>query len=272
MSASFGRACASELSAATTAFLPISQLGIGGAVSSAARPQPDTREPDALATALADAAVGGSPSPSPVKTPNAFQDSLPYRTQAESSVVSDWKAHYWKEGGKGLALQRGLRFLDLRDSTHNSPGVCVVKQTDDCPKAPGSSSQFGPVKESQHIIDAYTKQLLRMGVVLKEPHDHGKSITKQSDKNSVANEVSVMAKEEAIVAMTRKARSEVSLARDSREASLLSHHERSKHLPAVVARDRYQKYIVAKPKKGHRFCEPEQSKGFEAEAMRTFGR
>jgi len=269
MPASFGRACASELSAATTAFLPTSQLGIGGAVSSAARPALGTREQDVLATALAEAAVVASPSPSPIKTPNAFQDSLPYRTQAESSVVSDWKALYWKEGGKGLALQRGLRFLDMRDCTHSSPGVCVVKQTDDCPKAPGTSSQFGPVKGSQMIIDAYTKQLLRMGVVLKEPHDHGKPITKQPEKNNLANEARGIAKEEASVAMTRRARSEVSLAR---EASLLSHHERSKHLPAVVARDRYQKYIVAKPKKGHRFCEPEQSKGFEIEAMRTFGR
>jgi len=233
MPSPFGRAdrgTASELSVATTAFVPGSQLG-GGASGSATAP-------DALAAALA---ATGSPSPAPKVQPSAFQDALPYRTQAESSVVSDWKLHYWHDGGKGVAMQRGLRFQDLRYATNTSPGVCVLKQQDDVPKVAGINGvggHFAPTADKQKLIDSVTKQLLQMGVVLHDPHTKHESATAPQERGNPSSSPG----------MGRRSGS---------EASLASHHERRKHLPAVVARDRYQKYVVAKPKKGHRFCEPE---------------
>lgn len=229
------RANASELSVATTAFLPGSQLGTPGSALGAGAP-------DALASALADAAAGSS-SP-PKRTQNQWQMSLPYRTEAESSVVSDWKMQYWNDVGKGVALSRGLRFQDLRYGNSSSAGVCVLKQRDDVPNPPGNASQCGPVKEKQVIIDAVTQQLLQMGVALTEP-PHGPINPAAA---AISNEASPSR------TLGRRTNSEGSI------ATVSSHHERRRHLCATVARDRYQTFVIAKPKKGHRFCEPEPSR------------
>lgn len=251
MPSPFGRADkanASELSVATTAFIPRSQLGGGS--------RGGMQAPDALTAALADAAVAGSPAPAP-KTQNMFQASLPYRTEAESSVVSDWKLHYWHDGGKGIALQRGLRFQDLRYATNNTPGVCVLKQQDDAPNVPGlqgDASTYGPVREKQMLINAVTKQLLQMGVVLHDhDHGHGHHHGHHNHEKSKKSE----GKMDAENMRTAPTQSPDLGRKAGSEASLASHHERKKHLPAVVARARYQKYVVAKPKRGHTFCEPE---------------
>merc|ERR1712232_599333 len=110
------------------------------------------------------------------KTKNEFQASLPYQTEIESSVVSDWKLQYWREVGKGVKCARGLRVQDPRYNTANSPGVCVLKQGDDVPKVPGidgNGGNFGPTAQKQMIIDCVTKQLLQMGVALIESNRHG---------------------------------------------------------------------------------------------------
>jgi len=232
------RANASELSVATTAFLPVSQLGATGSALGIGAP-------DALASALADAETGSS-SP-PKRTQNSWQLSLPYRTEAESSVVSDWKMHYWNDVGKGVALSRGLRFQDLRYTNSSSPGVCVLKAQGDVPKAPGNPSQCGPVKEKQMIIDAVTQQLLSMGVVLHEP-PHGPV---HPDAAASSHEASPSRS-----SLGRKSSSEASI------ATVSSHHERRRNLCANVARDRYQTYVIAKPKKGHRFCEQPEHPSF----------
>jgi hypothetical protein len=239
---SFGgadRANASELSVATTAFLPGSHLGSSLAL------------PDALAMAVA-----GSASPVPSKQ-TEFQRTLPYRTELESSVVSDWKAQMWREGGKGLALERGLRFQDLRYGNKFSPGVCVLQLDGGVPKVPGLTANpdgFGPVAEKQRIIDCYTKQLLSMGVALTEPHHHGQDVGSPDKNSSICRTASATELSTRSPGMTRSA-SQVSIA---------SHHHRRNNLCSVVARDRYQKYIVANPRKGHRYCEPESHHGPEA--------
>jgi len=165
--------------------------------------------------------------------------------------VSDWKMQYWHEGGKGVALSRGLRFQDLRYGNSATPGVCVLKQQDDVPKAPGNASTFGPIKEKQLIIDAVTKQLLQMGVVLTDPHHHG--IAKEEimpPRPPVVEELSQVSPSSSGSLGTLRGRARS-------EASLASHHERRKNLCSHVARKRYQVAVIAPPKKGHRFCEPE---------------
>lgn len=253
MPSPFGRANASELSVATTAFIPPSHLwgGAGGGAS----PERTNGEPDALTTALADAAVAAaaSPSASPAppgrRTQTQFQASLPYRTETESSVVSDWRLHYWRDGGKGVALARGLRFHDLRDATANTPGVCVLKQGDDLPKMPGRPEAFGPTAEKDFIIRQSNRQLLQMGVELIDQKEGGLPAERSSGGGTDSREVP---RQQALTAGRRQA-----LASAGSEASLASLQERRKNLASVIARERYQSWVVARPKKGHRFVNPD---------------
>lgn len=278
MLSSFGRAApsadrgnASDLSVATTAFVPPSLVGSGA--GSVLRPDAGIGDRDVLTTALAEAAVAGSPasaSPGPAaRIQNDFQASLPYHTVAESSVISDWRLHYWNDLGKGVALSRGLRPHDLHNGTANTPGVCVLSLKN-IPNVPGiGSGQFGPLAEKQFIIDSVTKQLLEMGVTLTEPHHHGQHVPEKSsraegsttDARSSGHEASPIRSHNAV---GRKA---------GGEASPGSHHHHHpekyrKNLAAVIARDRYQKYVVAKPKKGHRLHTPQLPSGAEADMAR----
>lgn len=230
---SFGRAAPSELSAATTAFIPASLLG----------------DQDASAAA---------PYPERAKITQNLEMVMPYRTDAESSVVSDWRMHYWREAGKGIKCSRGLRCQELRFGNENSPGVCVLRQQDDLPKVPGINGvkgDFGPVVEKQFIIDAVNKQLLQLGVTLTDPRnkkDKGESTISGSRISTQQTDAKVHAAATRSPGMGRKAGS---------EASIGSQKERRHNLAAVVARDRYQRYVVANPKKGHRHCTPQLSTG-----------
>lgn len=258
VSSSFGRAAssqemaASELSAATTSFIAASLLGEGA--RSASRSDLGTNDRDVLTTALADAAASSSPGPSK-KEQNEFQASLPYRTEIESSVVSDWRGHYQKELGKSVALQRGLRFVDLRYNTANSAGVCVLKSSDDVPKVSGIGStggKFGPLAQKEFIIDAVTRQLAQMGVVLTDSHHHGQQAgaTAQAPLPDVGSNSSKLRQTQ-----TSSLKAESSLGRRAgSEASIGSHH---KNLCQSIARDRFQQYIIGKPRKGHRHCTPQ---------------
>jgi len=253
MPSPFGKADrgnASELSVATTAFIASSQLGYVGADRTASSfgtgyggASGSATAPDALTPVLA-------ASPPGPKEQSQFQLSLPYRTETESSVVSDWKQLYWREGGKGIGFARGLRGLDLRYANAQTPGVCVLKGTDDVPKVPGITKpdSFPPMAHKMKNIDAITKQLLQMGVELHEPHDHRKHVPAPERSSNV---------DEARSASNPNFRSPSMVSRTDAGTTSEANIDRSMNLPAKVARNRYQHYVVAKPKKGHRFVNPE---------------
>lgn len=160
MLSSFGKAassadkvCASELSAATTAFIPPSHIGEGSAV------KPELSG-DGLSAARDDS--------KPQNQEASYRD-WGFRTESVLSVSSDWKLQMWRDSGKGLAFSRGLRNLDISRATANSPGKCVVKATGFVPNVAAiSSGNYGPVADKQAIIDNCTKQLRNLGVELTE--------------------------------------------------------------------------------------------------------
>lgn len=217
----------------------------------------------------------GTEEASPKKKQNPFQQCMPYRTEQESSIVSDWRIHYQNTEGKGVPFQRGLRFTDPRYATENSPGVCVIKGDDDVPKVPGLASNnayFAPVADKQKVIDAVTTQLLQMGVALTNPihgrtfGEHAKTFVEQSMQ---ATRSTVRDKNASVQEPRGSRSSGLARSRASSEASLASTKiDRSKNLASTIARDRYQQYIIANPKKGHTFCEPELPTGANAEAAR----
>lgn len=249
---SFGRAnaadndAASQLSAATTAFVPASVLG--SAVGSAVRSQ--TGQPDALAALTASPM---KPSVPKEKKQNHFQASMPWHTDQESSIVSDWRVFYQKTEGKGVAFGRGLRFQDLRYNTENSAGVCVLKADDDVPKVPGlATGTFGPVAEKQFVIDAVTKQLLQMGVKVTEPK-YGRTYNDAKDASSSSS---------------KQGPAGGFRSRSSSEASIPTALARHKNTASFIARERYQRLVLDKPKKGHEFCKPKLASGKHAEVVR----
>jgi hypothetical protein len=257
-----GSAALSELSAATTAFVPQS------VVESLLRSDLGPRARSVLAAA----SPQGAEKASPKKKQNYFQQSLPYRTEQESSVVSDWRGYYQNTVGKGLAFQRGLRFVDPRYANENSPGVCVIKGDDDVPKVPGLSGNAGtfkPTAEKQKVIDAINTQLLQMGVVLTDPTagrtlgENAKMLEEQSMQNT---RQSFIGEKNGSTRELRgsRASSEASLASSSRESRI----DRRKNRADIVARDRYQTLVLAPQPKGHTFCEPELPTGFNAEVAR----
>lgn len=257
MSSSFGRA-GSQLSAATTGFIPPSN--IGSTVGSWMRSDLGTgTQQDALATALAGAASPAASPQKPGKAQNLFQASLPYHTDQESSIISDWRPHYQKQYGKGVPFERGLRFQDPRYSTENTPGVCVLKSDDDVPKVAGllPGGVFGPTAEKQFIIDAVTKQLQDLGVELTEPHC-GRLFQPQKLVEAVT-------KKERPRAVRRTPEEERSRTGSETSSSCQTGPDfRIQNVASTVARQRYQKWVIDQPKKGHRFRESEVPGGAQA--------
>lgn len=249
------RETGSELSVATTNFIPASQLGKAASAMSASKLDSQGLQ------ATPGAATSSEASPAKTREPTMFQKSLPFRTDAESSVVSDWKIHFQQQVGKGLALQRGLRFQDLRygSTEAGSPGVCVLKQAADVPKAPTNPMTFEPIKQKQHNIDAITKMLQNLGVQLTEPRPDFTAQPSAEEEISKARARREATRKETKVEASPKPSKSTAAKRSTSEASILSHVERNKQLPAVIARKRYQTYVVDKPKKGHRSCEPEKT-------------
>lgn len=256
MSSSFGRAAASELSAATTAFVAASRGG-GASGSAAAARQPD---------AAAQTSPAGCEDSAPARhKQNHFQASLPYHTSPKSSVVSEWRHEMWREVGIGNALARGLRGQDVRYGTACTPGVCVLKQQDDVPKVPGINSSA--TAEKQMIINSVTKQLLQLGVVLTEPPHgpHGAprevAVASHGGQAAASKEASERRPKAPVQSppprsLGRRTASEASLGSRSGVSGVTGVQRRT-NLPAVVARSRYQTFVVNKPKKDHRYCDPE---------------
>jgi len=145
----------SELSVATTAFVAASCLGAESKVAAGSKAAPEApRELDALDSAVAQADAKAAEQ----KTQNAFQ-ACPYHTTPESSIVSDWRYHYWHVVGKGCAIQRGLRAQDIRYGNQNSAGVCVLRQQDDVPKI---GTHSGAYLAKQHMIKKLNEQLVQL--------------------------------------------------------------------------------------------------------------
>jgi len=144
---------------------------------------------------------------------------MPYPADAESSVVSDWKLHYWNLDGPGVPVARGLRTRqpqDMRFMLPTAPGVCVLAQRDDLPTMPKHNPA---VEDKERNIAQCAAQLRELGVYDARPQwainlDRTKEARAAKHYGGPAR-------------------------RAASEASLSSSHTRRNSLPAVEARARY---------------------------------